>query len=496
MMNTLRKNMKVILWIVVLAFVATIFFVWGMDGGRQQDYQNQQAAAVVNDEPISYLEYDRLWDQQSQEIFGRSQEEPTPAQVQRLRNDLISELIDRVLLRQQFEKLDLKIHPEEVAARIAAMPAFQDQGKFSQEKYFSLLQYNRINPQEFEADQQSSLAILKMDRLLRDNSLVAEDSLRAYFLSRSRLLKLNGVAFNWKTLTPNIVVPEQELTEYFNKHKNEYDQPAEVRASHILVKFEANASEEQKLTAKLKAENLRAEIVKGADFAAVAAKNSDDPGSKEKGGDLGFFKPGVMVPSFEKAAFSLKVNELSNSIESPFGYHIIKVSERREAKPAVLAEVRGKILQTLREEKAREQALNASKAFMTQLKLSQDVVKAAQASGAKVIATDWVKVDGAIAGLEKSEAVLDRAFDLPVGKPSSAINIGDGVAFVQVAAERYQPFDEARYQLTHDTLLEKYKDLHAEQVLMAWLQNAKAKAKIVNNIQQEKSAAQPEAATK
>jgi peptidyl-prolyl cis-trans isomerase D len=485
MMKVLRKHMKIILWVVVLAFVGTIFFVWGMGGSRNREILNQQSAAVVNEQPVSYSEFERIWEQQSQQL-AQAKEAPTQEQIARLRSDLMSDLIDRTLLKQLFDQLKLKVYPEEVAARIAAMPAFQENGKFSGQKYISLLQYNRINPEEFEADQKNSLQILKMDRLLRDATVVSEDQLRAYFQNRSRQLKLAVAAFNWKDRLKSAVVTDAQVREYFGSHKSDFDRPAEVRASHILVKFPEGAGEEQKLTAKLKAENLRSALLKGQDFAESALKNSEDPGSAEKGGDLGFFKPGMMVPEFDKAAFALKVGEISQPIATQFGYHIIKVTDRKEAKTADLASARPKILDILKEETARRQTLDASRVFMQALKKTSDVAAAARLAGVKLITTAWLKVDGTLPGIAQAETILDRAFDLPVGKPSSGITAGDGMAFVQVTAEKYQPFSEAAFQRQRDALQEKFKDVQAEQTLLAWLEAARAKGKIVNNIKQEK----------
>lgn len=487
MMNQLRKHMKVILWVVVLAFVGTIFFVWGMGGSRNKEILDQQSAAVVNDQQISYADFDRLWEQRSQELFSRLQEDPTQEQIKRLRSELISGLIDRALLKQQFDKLGLKIHSQEVAAQIAATPAFQDKGKFSQQKYLAMLQYNRINPADFESEQANALALLKMSYLLRDTSLVTEDQLRAFYLSRTRSLKLQVVNFSWKERAKSVSVPDAKIRDYFEKHKSEYDQPAEVRASHILVQFPENATEEQKLTAKLKAENLRGQIVKGGDFAEVARNNSQDPGSAAQGGDLGFFKAGMMVPEFEKAAFALKTGEMSQPVASTYGYHIIKVTDRREAKPAVLAAVRGKILDVLKEEEARRLMLTASNDFRKALEKTKDLSLAAKASGARLIVTDWVQADGKVPGVENAKAVLDKAFDLAVGKPSAAVGTAEGAAFVQVAAEKYRPFDEAAFLSKRAALLEQFKTAQAEQVMIAWLQNAKTEAKIIDNISQEKA---------
>jgi peptidyl-prolyl cis-trans isomerase D len=492
MMSTLRKNMKVILWIVVIAFVGTIFFVWGMDLGRQKDFVANQSAAMVNGHPISNEEFDRLWTQEQQSLYAQSKEEPTREQTQKMRQNLVSDLIDRELLRQRFTKLGFSVFPEEVAARISSISAFQQNGKFSQERYLTLLTYNHLNPDEFENSEKQSLAVLKMEMFVKNGIQVTDGELRTYFNARSRELKLKAVIFDWKSAAKALTVPEAEVADYYDRHHKDFDEPAEVKAAHILLRLDPKATEEQKLTAKLKIENIRNEITKqGMPFAEAAKKYSEDPGSAKTGGDLGFFKAGMMVPAFEKAAFALKPGELSQPVLSDFGYHLIKVAERKEAKHLSLGDVRKKISDQLKETKAREAMQKAATKFVDRLLANKNLLTAAQETKTPVISTDWVKVDGKIPGVEKAAAILDRAFNLPLQKPSSTISQGDTIAFVQAQEEKWLPFDENTFAVSHDALLEKLKNLKAEQTVAEWLTQAKAEAKIVNNIEKEKNETDP-----
>ncbi len=487
MMNTLRKNMKVILWVVVVAFVGTIFFVWGMDLGRQSDYKAMQSAAMVNDQPISYQEFERIWSQQSQAMFAQTKEEPTRAQIQKMRHALISDMIDRELLRQQFGKLGFKVFTEEVASRIAGMSAFQQDGKFSQQKYLTLLTYNRMDPNEFEASEKTSLEVLKMEMFVKNSIVVSEEELRQFFRSRARELKLLVAPFNWKDKAKSITIPESEITAYFETHKNEFEQQAEVKASHILIRVDEKATEEQRLTARLKTENIRNEINKGLNFAEAAKKYSEDPGSAKTGGDLGFFKTGMMVPAFEKAAFAQKLGEVSAApIQTQFGYHLIKVTERKEAMKPVLSAVHGKIVDKLKEAKAKELTQQAAAKFVARLAELKDLNKAAQETNTPLLRTDWVKIDGKIAGLDNTTTVLERSFNLALKKPSSAISVGEAVYFSEVQEEKWLPMDEAAFTRGRNALLDKLKDLKAEETVAAWLKQAKADAKIINNIEKEK----------
>lgn len=134
-----------------------------------------------------------------------------------------------------------------------------------------------------------------------------------------------------KEVVQKISIPEDELKSYYDKHKEEFKTPEMVKARHILVKVNPSASAEEKKKAKEKAEDILKKIKGGQDFAKLASEFSDDPGSKMNGGDLGFFAKGRMIKPFEDAAFSLKPGEVSGVVETQFGFHIIKVEERKDA---------------------------------------------------------------------------------------------------------------------------------------------------------------------
>jgi len=140
-------------------------------------------------------------------------------------------------------------------------------------------------------------------------------------------------------VAPKIVVTDAEVAAFYAQNKASFAQGEAVRASHILIAVPKDATPQQKAAARAKAEGLLKQIKAGADFAALAKANSDDPGSAAHGGDLGYFQKGEMVPAFEQAAFALQPGQVSGIVETPFGFHIIKVTGRRPARTAPLAEV-------------------------------------------------------------------------------------------------------------------------------------------------------------
>jgi len=226
---------------------------------------------------------------------------------------VVDQLISAELLYQAGQKLVLKDLDKQVEAKIT-----QARGRFSSEADFT--------------------------KALRDLDM-SEKDLREY--TRRELIITNFVA---ATIAPKATVGEEEITRFYDLNVDKFRQDEQVRASHILCGVDAKASAEEKKKAREKAERLRKELANGADFATVAKENSTCPSSK-KGGDLGFFGKGQMVPPFEQAAFALKPGEISDVIETQFGYHIIKQTERTKAETVPFSAARSRIEDYLKKQK-------------------------------------------------------------------------------------------------------------------------------------------------
>jgi peptidyl-prolyl cis-trans isomerase C len=165
-----------------------------------------------------------------------------------------------------------------------------------------------------------------------------------------------------------IAVKPTEISAFYEKNPDKFQQPEAVRASHVLIMVPEGAAPAVKAAARAKAENVLKQARAGADFARLARTYSDDA-SKQRGGDLGFFPKGQMVPAFEAAAFALAPNQISDIVESPFGFHVIKVFEKRPAQNVPFAEAAPRIEQFLK----LEQQQTMTKAFVDQLRAKGNV---------------------------------------------------------------------------------------------------------------------------
>ncbi len=146
-----------------------------------------------------------------------------------------------------------------------------------------------------------------------------------------------------RDFSPKVKVTDEAVADFYGKNTSRFAWPEQTHARHILIMLKPEATDDEKKAAESKANDLLARVQKGEDFSELAKGNSDDPGSKGQGGDLGFFPKGMMVPQFEEAAFTLKPGEVSKVISTPYGYHIIKCEEKRDAGTAPLDKVKDDI---------------------------------------------------------------------------------------------------------------------------------------------------------
>lgn len=166
-----------------------------------------------------------------------------------------------------------------------------------------------------------------------------------------------------------VSVQPKDVADFYQQNPDKFQQSERVRASHILVRVPENADEKAKQTARAKADDLLKQVKAGGDFAALAKQHSEDPGSGANGGDLGYFMKGQMVGAFERAAFTLKPGEVSDLVETPFGFHIIKMGDKQASRTVPIEEVRAKIEEFLQN----QQRMEKTQAFVESLKAKGNV---------------------------------------------------------------------------------------------------------------------------
>jgi peptidyl-prolyl cis-trans isomerase D len=389
------------------------------------------------------------------------------------------QLVQEQVLLIEAEKLGIKANDSDVAN-------FLHQGQFGEylfpngqfigsDRYadFVARQFN-MTVANFEQEVKQEILVRRVRALITAGAKVSDAEVRAAYLKQNVKIKFDYAVIASDTLKDSIkptdaeleaffkknaaryaaTIPEQrqvtyfavgpsdlpggvpqvsqsEVQQYFQQHQSEYSVPEQARSRHILIKVAAGADAKTDAAAKAKAEGLLKQIKAGATFADLAAKNSDDPGSKDKGGELGFINRNTQfVPEFLNAVFTQKVGD-TQIVKTSFGYHIIQVEERQPAHAMTLAEVGPTIQMTLIRKKvaATEESYAQT---LTSEAIKNGLEKTAAAHHLQFTTTPMVGERGVISAFADSSQVLGKAFAAKRGDPAQFASTGEGYAIFQV----------------------------------------------------------------
>jgi len=271
-------------------------------------------------------------------------------------------------------------------------------------------------------------------------------------------------------------ITDADLQAYYNAHQAQFQVKEQVKVRHILI---AVTDPKADAAAKAKVDDLLKQIKAGGNFADLATRNSDDPGSKTQGGELGWLDRGKTVPEFDKAAFSLAPGQTSDVIKTQFGYHILQVEDKKTAHTRSLAEVKPEILPILEQQRSGA----AEQTFASQLAddaKKNGLEKAAAAKGLHAVTTDPVAKDGVVPGVADSSGLLTKAFAVSKGAAPEAVSTGDGFAVFQVAD--VQPAHAPVFAEYKSHILDDYREQQVPQLLNAQLIKLDDRAKVLNDL--------------
>jgi len=352
-------------------------------------------------------------------------------------------------------------------------------GKFiGQEQYEDFVQRNDMTVPQFEALEKDFILVRKLRALVSSSAFVGDPEVRDEFNRRNTKVKfeyavitqadiLKGlhptdaelkayydshkaqynnsipekrqikyVVIDSAKIAAATTVSDQDLQTYYDQHREEYRVPEQVKVSHILIKTPLptpGAKEDEKAIAdaRAKAEDVLKQVKAGGDFAKLAEKYSDDPGSAKSGGELGWIGRGRTVPEFEKAAFSLGKGQTSDLVKSSYGFHIIHVEDKQEAHLKTLAEVKSEIEEKVKQEKAARATESAANALLSQAR-TDGLDAAASAKGQTPITTEFFSRTDALPGLAANPQFMDAVFNEADKAPPDEAQIPQGYVVFQL----------------------------------------------------------------
>lgn len=294
------------------AAVSLLFF--SLQGSAETTVAAPSAVGSVNGVAIPRSEFDAELEQIKMRYLQQGRDLSGP-ELEKIKDAVLEILINRELLFQESQRVGIQPEEREVAEQLDAIKKrFPSEAEFKK-----TLDEMNFQEKDITGHIRKALSIQK----LIDQEIINK-----------------------------IQISDQANKEYYDQNPKEFKQPEQVKAGHILVKVEPDASNEKKAEAREKIEGIQKKLKEGEEFSALAKEHSEDP-SAPQGGDLGYFRRGQMVKPFEDAAFGLKVDEISGIVETPFGYHLIKVYEKMPERTIGYPEVKGKITEYLKQEKAK-----------------------------------------------------------------------------------------------------------------------------------------------
>jgi len=410
---------KRLLQLVLGLMIVPPFAFWGIQW-TQRDVAGVREVASVGGQKISEQEFSEALLQQQDRLRGELGQNFDSALLDspRMRFELIEGMISQRLLMQFAARNHLSVSDEALVETIKGIPAFQVDGKFSRQRYDDLLRSERMTPETFDAALRRDILARQLSSALSDSGLasrtasrqfariraqqreiaeyrfraepqaakakIGADAVRAFYdgnPSRFRVpeeVDADYIVLSIDALGASESVSAEEVKGFYEANAARYGEPEQRRASHILIGLKSGASDSDKVKARERATEILGEVRKSPGrFAELARQNSSDSGSASKGGDLGFFSRGMMVQAFEEAAFRLKLNQISDLVESDFGFHIIKITGIKPGKMKSLDEVRPEIESELKKQRAGRRFAEAAETFSNLVYEQADSLKPA-----------------------------------------------------------------------------------------------------------------------
>ncbi|MFI5102869.1 MAG: peptidyl-prolyl cis-trans isomerase [Terriglobales bacterium] len=435
------------------------------------------------------------------------------------------QLINEKALVAEAHRMGLRVNDDELRDELQhgqLAPLLFPDGKFvGQEEYENFAQRNDMTVPQFEALEQNFILVRKLRALVSSSAFVGDAEVRNEFERRNTKVKFDYAVITQtdilKGLHPtdeelkafyernkanyNNSIPEkrqikyvvvdsakiaaatnvtdQDLQAYYDQRRDEYRMPDQVKVSHILIKTPLpapGAKEDEKAIAdaRTKAEGVLRELKAGGDFAKLAEKYSEDPGSAKGGGELGWIGRGRTVPEFEKAAYSLAKGQTSDLVKSSYGFHIIRVEDKQQAHLKTLAEVKSEIEEKVKQQKTARATETAANALLSQAR-TDGFDKAATTKGQAAVTTEFFARTDTLPGLGANPQFMDAAFNESEKAPPDVVQVPQGYVVFQLLA--IKPPATPTFEEIHSRVESEFKNERAGFLLQQKTQELSDRAK-------------------
>ncbi|UCC47776.1 MAG: peptidyl-prolyl cis-trans isomerase [Gemmatimonadota bacterium] len=465
----MRRNTKIIMLIVAAAFVGLMVFQWGMDISGRSNPRAVGEVGRVNGTPINY----QVWTRTFRSLTDQAREQKGAALDDR-EIDLIEEqawdqLLNQILIEQELEHQGITVTDEEIRLAFQTTPPpwlvdnelFQTGGEFDYDKYRAFFSGPAVDPAllvQIEEYYRTVLPRTRLFELIGSGIYVSDSELWSLYRDRNEQLRLRYAVFDPEIQVDDseVAMTDEELLRYYQEHLEDFQQPSSAEV--VLVEFSRVPGPADSAAALETARRIRAEILDGADFAEQAAAYSGDRFSAAEGGDLGWFERGDMTPEFERAAFELVPGEISEPVLTPYGYHIITLTERETDRVRA-----SHILIPIQLRGDSEDQLLASVDRLERIALTSGLEVAIDSLGVPSRRITLAEGSDFVPGMGSFPPVYDWAFhdSTTAGELSRVYETDEGFHVFELLArttQAYLPFDDAEPAVRRRLLLEKKKE--------------------------------------
>ena len=458
MLRQLRETTKTVLWIVVATFVISIFAIWGMDLRTPERHRSDRnVAGRVDKDVITQQDYQNTVNLLYQQLKQQKGENYTPSDMERrLIDDQAWEMaVGAHIWNREIKKLGANVSDMELVSFLRRNPhpslhdVFKtDKGEFDYQAYLKALSDPNVDWTQLEAWGRSVIPELKLRTYLAAEVHISESDVLDRFKEQNIRYKAQYIEVPFPKDAAGAEPTAEEISSLYQKRMNDFKDPAMRRVRVIEIERKPSAADEREARERLVA--IRNDILSGEmDFAAAAKDDSDDESTAEKGGDLGFFKHGDMVPAFDSVAFSLRPGQISTPVRTPFGYHIIRVEELK--KEGGVEKVRAShILVKVEPGYETTDSLSAFVKTVAERIHKDGFEKAAAALNLKTRDTAPFAQGMFIKDIGYVPGIVSFAFNYKSGDVSSTIDSESSIYFVKIIEEipeRVRPLEEAKPQL-------------------------------------------------
>jgi peptidyl-prolyl cis-trans isomerase D len=491
MLGYLRKNSGSFMSNALVVFLSLLFVFFF--GSSALNSEKTQVVAEVNGTKIRDVALDRRVRNQMRYLGGGSGDDERA----RIQAQVLDQMIERELLLQAAEREGFLVAPREVQRAVLKLEGFKDEdGNFDLEGYRKYIEKDQTRARDLQDGLKEDLLVRKVQDFIRRSVQVTPGEVKEAYVAEAADRNVEYVRVTTSAFMGEIELAEADIDtwaeenaadvreRYDRDFERKYHDPEQVSARHILLKFDDADGQDVRADLKSRVDAIRTEtLAEGADFAALASKYSEDS-SATTGGDLGFFDATAMVKPFSDAAFAMQPGDISEVVESKFGFHIIKVEERKDASEKKLEEVKRTVAGDLMKE---EQAPELAKAFAAKLVLAMNGTMAEaerdELLSSKSLSIDesgtFTKRDRRVPKVGASPKVVTAAFALAnVGDTTpEPLELPSGWAVMRLKEKNeadMAEFEEKRAQIRSRLLLTKQ-----QAAITDWKADLKTSGKIL-----------------